>query len=214
MIYILVLSYYKPPFTELMQAQQETWDSIEVPGIETIYYHGGEEYEVRQIHFWSHQIQYKCSDDYFQMQWKFKLCLDSILSKMQPCDMVFRTNSSSYIHKQRLKEWLATLPREQCYAGWSLDWCVSGAGMALSYDTCHILRREINPGVQVEEDVLIGTIMKRFGIKIIDDKSRYDFEDSAAFWRTPIDRFHYRFKTPDRLRDAENMKGLHEILIK
>ena len=211
-ILILVLSYTEPPYNGLMQAQQETWDSVKNDFTRTFYYHGGNighDFIVNN----RTEMTVNTTDDYYMMHWKFKLALDAI-KLMEPLEMhydfIFRTNSSSYINKEKLLKHAETLPKERCYSGWSLGEkeAVSGAGIWLSPDMVSILRDEIPAGENIEEDILIGRILHgKHGIEILDDKSRFDVSDVDA---APLDRYHYRFKTSDRLQDIRNIYQLYQ----
>lgn len=77
----------------------------------------------------------------------------------------------------------------------------------MSYDVCKILADELPEGENIEEDILIGRILKKHDIEITDDKSRFDVTDPNE---APLDRWHYRFKTDDRMKDCENMRRLRE----
>ena len=207
-ILILVLSYTEHPYNGMMQAQQETWDSVKPDGLKTVYYTG----KGLNTDFFVDTVTYNppVSDEYYEMHWKFKLALDFI--KEVPYDFIFRTNSSSYINKEKLLKHAETLPKERCYSGWSLGEkeAVSGAGIWLSPDMVSILREELPPGEQCEEDILIGRILhKKHGIEILDDKSRYDITNENLDY-ADISRYHYRFRTPNRLQDIRNMYQLHQ----
>lgn len=219
-ILILVLSYTETPiYAGLMQAQQETWDSFELPvGCATIFYTGaGVAYKIKYMSGYQKVSHVEaCSDAYYQMHWKFKLALDFVETMGWQYDYIFRTNSSSYINKEKLLKRAETLPKEKCYAGWSLGEkeAVSGAGIWLSPDMVDILREEIPPGEQCEEDILIGRILhKKHGIEIIDDKSRFDVTEENIEY-ADLSRDHYRFKTGDRLQDIRNMYRLHQRITK
>ena len=224
-ILILVLSYSKPPFDLLMKTQQETWDSIDVEGVSVVYYHGsllaGDNVRSKITQHpengaWSREAQFKCTDAYYYMAAKFKICLDYV--KDWNYDIIFRTNSSSYVNKQRLVEFAKNLPTKGLYAGWEIEGnagynIVSGAGFFLSRDTADILRENIDPKFEREEDVYCGQILHEHGIKIIDDKSRFDIN----IWlgnNPPVNRYHYRFKGVhgDRNIDAVNMQRLHKFI--
>jgi hypothetical protein len=221
-ILILVLSYDATPYKELMQAQKSSWDSLQVDGVETIYYHGsllsGDNVDcaITIDEKWRREVQFKCTDSYYLMSHKWKLLLEYI--KDWDYQYIFRTNSSSYICKRKLKEFAETLPKEKLYAGWTFtdseDFggkCVSGAGIWLSRDTAEILRQEINPDFEMEEDVYCGRILRKHGIKAIDDRSRFDVGYSFSN-DIPTNLYHYRFKNADRIKDAENMKKIHLLL--
>jgi hypothetical protein len=112
-ILILVLSYMEPPYDVLLKTQRETWDSVEVEGVRTVYYYGGSGGWVAagynstplvtqrsENSGWSLEVQFDCTDAYYYMGQKFKLALQYI--EDWDYDIIFRTNSSSYIDKQRL----------------------------------------------------------------------------------------------------------------
>lgn len=216
-ILILVLSYTETSiYAGLMQAQQETWDGVSNDFIDTVYYHGGSCISELARRTDSIELEVGCPDDYYLMHWKFALALRHIEEEFGTYDFIFRTNSSSYINKERLLKRAETLPKEKCYAGWSLGEkeAVSGAGIWLSPDMVDILREEIPPGEQCEEDILIGRILhKKHGIEIIDDKSRFDVTEENIEY-ADLSRYHYRFKTGDRLQDIRNMYRLHQRITK
>ncbi len=210
-ILILVLSYTEHPFNGFLQAQQDTWDSINVPEVDTIYYHGGNrDFLAGDIESNSMVMGFDFSDAYYLMHWKFKMALDCIVKSKY--DFIFRTNSSSYINKEGLLKFAEGLPKEKCFAGYSLGEkeAVSGAGIWLSPDMVSILRDEIPPGTNIEEDILIGRILHgKYGIEIQDDRSRFDITNENLDY-ADLGRYHYRHRTPDRLDDIKNMYRLHQ----
>lgn len=223
-ILILVLSYNEPPFDKLMRTQRTTFDSIEVEGIRTVYYFGGLnkkdnpdiDYIIHSNTTSSCALEFDCTDSYYYMSDKFKKCLEVVGN--EPYDLIFRTNSSSYVNKKALVEFAKTLPCEKLYAGWTFEdsndfggLCVSGAGIWLSRDTAKILMEQIDPNFEQEEDVYCGRILRRNGITAIDDKSRYDVQNIHDY--IPLNRYHYRCKTGNRLVDCHNMISLHKKLM-
>lgn len=201
-ILILVLSYNEYPFNLFMDAQKNTWDSIEVDGVETCYYHGGNAGPTYK------EACLNCSDKYELMHWKFKLLLGRV--NFQEYDLIFRTNSCSYIDKNRLVEVASKLPQTGCYAGYDNGGYVSGAGIFFSPDILDILQNELTEQEHYAEDVLFGEILLG-RVNITGEFSRIDarvegVEDKGSY--------HYRFKTSndlsDRERDIENMIKLHK----
>ncbi len=210
-ILILVLSYNKGVFADFLRTQQSTWDANKRPNIDVIYYYGMDKgmpdhYDKQK------DLILNCSDEYDMMHWKFKLALDAI--DYHKYDLIFRTNSCSYIVKDRLLEVAKKLPLTNCYAGWNCGTWISGAGIFFSPDVLDILRSELTPEPYGAEDVMFGRMLAD-RITMIDDKSRIDADvegvDDFSGW-------HYRFKTsnyePDRFRDVNNMIKLHEALCK
>jgi hypothetical protein len=226
-ILILILSFNEDPFSTLMRIQQETFDSVEVEGVRTVYYHGGSYPQGDLLKFavshhnkphnsWE-RVEFDITDKYYYMAGKFREALK--YTQDWDYDVIFRSNSSSYIQKSALVEFAKTLPTEKLYAGWTFkdseDFggdCVSGAGIFLSRDTAKILMEQIDPAVEREEDVEVGRILRRNGITAIDDKSRFDINNIHDF--IPLDRYHYRCKAGgDRLIDCHNMIQLHKKII-
>ena len=222
-ILIMVLSSYQSPYGELMDAQNKTWNSLKVEGVETLFYSGGHPHDKvdfcgePQSGMVTMDMQFSIRDDYYFMAGKFKCALERAGTHLY--DYIFRTNSSSYVNKQRLKEFAENLPKEKLYAGWSFPdinddggLCVSGAGMFLSRDTAEILRDEIDPQFEMEEDVYCGRLLRKNGIRAINEKSRIDVPIVIPT-NIPTDRYHYRFKTTsNRIADIGNMKSIHKII--
>lgn len=211
---ILVLSYKAFPFDQLMDVQQTTW-GVSDNDITVIYYHGGNSNSLslglnKDGYF--HTLQADCSDAYEMMHWKFKLTLDEI--DYHKYDLIFRTNSCSYVVKNRILAVAETLPRTGCYAGWQNIDYISGAGIFLSPDVLDILKAELTDTPHGAEDVLIGQILRN-RVNMIDDKSRTD-ADLTGFHT--YDGYHFRAKTSNdqigRMRDIEALKELHEKLTK
>lgn len=219
----MVLSYNQPPYDSLMRAQVDTFDSIPCEDVNTLFYYGSSERSqhhkiIRQHHkSTSHELQVPFTDAYYLMGGKMKMALDYV--KDWEYDIIFRTNSSSYTQKEKLVEFAATLPKEKLYAGWEIEGnagynVVSGAGIFMSRDVAEILRQDIDPEFEREEDCVIAEIISRYPeIKIIDDKSRFDYPQDLVNSRSIHDAYHIRFKTGDRLQDAENMRLVHQQII-
>ena len=216
-ILILVLSYNESPYKDLMKAQQQSWDSIKTNRTETFYYYGGTDVitGIQRKGAAYSEFGFPITDEYYYMAGKFQMMLQYIFDLGLYYDFIFRTNSSSYINKEKLAEFAETLPKEKTYAGWTMEdtnfdggLMVSGAGIWLSPDCATYLREEINPDEEIEEDVLIGRILRKNGITAIDDKSRVDVP--SFFSVVPLNKYHYRCKTRDRMHDAANMRILHD----
>ncbi len=207
-ILTMVLSYGVSPFYELMKAQGETWADGD-----TVFYLGSS--AATDVAPRSTLVLTGATDSYYYMHGKFKKALEWIWN--EEWDMIFRTNSSSYVNIPKLNKFAQKLPKEKLYAGWTIEdsndhggLCVSGAGIWLSRDTAEILKNEIDPNTEMEEDVLCGRILRKNGITAIDDQSRVDYPYKPQYWDKA---YHVRFKTEDRLRDAENMRHFHKKII-
>lgn len=215
-ILILVLSFTDEPYLSLMRAQQNSWDSIEVEGVRTVYYYGGGKGWVNDKEFSA-----DASDIYFYMTKKCILAMKEVLNNYD-AQLIFRTNSSSYCNLQKLKEFAETLPHEKLYAGWTMidtnydsKACVSGAGIWFSRDTAQILIDNCDYEIEKEEDIVIGRCLRDHGIEAVDDRSRIDYDfTKTILTQELLDAYHIRFKTADRNRDVENMKDIHSLINK
>lgn len=205
-ILIMVLSFNEPPFSGFMQAQKDTWDKVQHRDVDVLYYHGG---NITEMSYW--KLTVACSDDYDMMHWKFKLALDVI--NYHEYDFVFRTNSCSYIVKDKLLEVAKSLPKQQCYAGYQNGTYISGAGIFFSPDVLDILKAELTVDPHGAEDVLIGQILNG-RVPMIADNSRIDA--TVEGFNGSLDSYHFRAKTSndltERHRDVTNMIKLHQTL--
>lgn len=185
-----------------MEAQKTTWDENKHPDIDVVYYYGGNR-------GWNNQeLSVDCVDDYDMMHWKLKKTLDVV--DYHKYDLIFRTNSCSYIHKERFLKVAEQLPLTNCYAGYQNGGYISGAGIFFSPDVLDIVRDELTDVRHEAEDVLIGEIL--FGrVPMINDNSRIDGEVSGF---NKFEGYHFRAKTSNdqlgRLNDVENIYKLHE----
>lgn len=210
-ILIMVLSFNEAPFSDFMKMQQETWDKQLHPDIGVVYYYGGGYQEIyhREDHL-SLELGVACSDEYEMMHWKFKLALGGI--RYRDYDLIFRTNSCSYIVKDRLLEVAKTLPPTKCYAGYQNGSYISGAGIFFSPDVLDILKAELTPNPHGAEDVLMGHMLNG-RIPMIAENSRIDADVNGV---DNFNSYHFRFKTSndpaDRYRDVNNMVELHNKL--
>lgn len=214
-ILILVLSYAQEPFLSLMRAQQKTWAAQPEENIEIFFYHGGDRNDSIDKGA-STELEFDITDEYYYMAGKFKRALQFVFDLGIDFDLMFRTNSSSYVNIKKLKQFCATLPTEKIYGGWTIGpdinhdggYCVSGAGIFLSKNYADILRKEIDEKEQIEEDVLIGRILRKHGARPFDDQSRLDYVNSPHL----LEVYHVRFKTGNRLKDAQNMIDYHKTI--
>jgi hypothetical protein len=189
-ILIMVLSQDEGIYRDLMQAQMETWGQHS----NTVWYCGSGE-DVWDVNL----FRAKATDNYDQMGDKFLRCLSAVWK--DDWDIIFRTNSSSYVIPERLERVCSAWHPYGLYAGWSLETAVSGAGIFLSRDVCKVLLDKMPVGRKIEEDVLIGRTLYPH-VLIRDEKSRIDNPviDSGSY--------HYRFKWPDhRDTDAGRMRS-------
>lgn len=206
-VLILVLASKEPPFDKMVEAQKETWDSIEVEGVDTIYYYSGKEFKQD-----GKDLFVKCPNDYNMMHYRMKLALDWIFDRDCVYDYIFRTNASSYVDKKRLKQWLEDKPRRRFYCGLSGGGFASGCGFALSTDLINILRT-MDDYPSDSEDCLIGVYLQKERVKVSPGALRWDFYPHSDQHNIPK-IYHYRCKSDDldRTKDIKAFHHIHKLL--
>lgn len=110
-VFILVLSAVREPWGDLMATQQETWDAVEHPQTQTLYYCArAKNGPVRP------DVRYSTMDDWLEHVSPrtieaFGWALES------EWDYLARPNSSCYVHKGNLVRFCETLPAEGVLRG-------------------------------------------------------------------------------------------------
>ena len=93
-----------------MRLQEETWDSLQVPGVRTVYYMA--DMRTKLI---GNRLYIKGKEDRTEMYSRTVLAIRELLS--MDWDYLFKTDNSAYVNKQALVKTLLTLPRKNIYAG-------------------------------------------------------------------------------------------------
>lgn len=109
-ILILVVSFDEPPYDKMITTSQNTWDSIDVEGCNTIFYCGATDnkHKVNVVYL-------PVSEGLFNMGRKLLLAFQYVLSNYK-FDYMARVNSSTYVDKKELIKYVQTLP-ETIFAG-------------------------------------------------------------------------------------------------
>lgn len=207
-VLIMVLSSRQSPYGQLIDAQLKSWDSVFVDNIAVTYYYGHPWIKQSMSQGRSGSLALPCSDDYNMMHWKFKLALDHIWD--WEWDFIFRTNSSTYIRKEKIYEFLKDKPREKYYAGENGGGYASGTGAILSRDCADIIRNQFTEDPSPSEDSLIGTYLQRNGIFVQPGPKRlhFNFDEDKI-----LEADYYRCKSPDndRTKDIYAMNELQKF---
>ena len=163
-------------YPELRKAQQQTWDSKYLQNCSTLYYYGG---AANTYHLFPEinkdvmEIACNCSDEYEMMHWKFKKCMDYVWDL--DWDFMFRTNASTYVRKDKILDFIQTIPTERYYGGVNGGGYVSGTCALMSRDCVDIARKNFSPEPTGSEDAYLGTILLNNGVKIQDGVKRLQF---------------------------------------
>jgi hypothetical protein len=206
-ILILVQACDDPPYFEMQKVQRETWDSIDVPGVETVYYYGNNKHDGEYIFEpETRKLYCPCSEAYDMMHFRHKLAVEWCLKNVE-FDLMFRTNASSYVHKQKLFDFAQALPTEKLFISKG-DHVMSGCGFFLSKDLVKVANEHIDDYPTPSEDMYICTMLNRDGYEVGKDGDRVDFNHYLEGPQREC--YHYRCKsdTSDRTKDIIAFKKL------
>lgn len=207
-ILIVVLSYFDNGiYTKFFESQNESWNSVDVEGVDTFFLIGNNS---------------KDEIDGNLIKTNVKECLSNCghktikafeLLKNYEYDYIFRTNSSSYIDKQMLKDYLEDKPRNNYYSGiignYSNILYASGSGFAISKDAVDlVIQKKERWNHNYIDDVALGLLLREFNV-LPTLSPRFDIETVDNY--TPMDYYHYRIKTRNRLNDCQYMKSIFEL---
>jgi len=207
-ILILVLTYLDNDIYSLFyEKQNETWNSINVDGVETFFnINGGEKKEIKG-HFIINDLPETVPNEGYKIINCFEKTLD------WDYDYIFHTNSSSYVDKKLLYDWLVDKPRTNFYSGLRGHYMghsfASGSGFAISKDVVKlILENQSKWEHGYADDATLGILLSNLGIQVY-DAPRFDILNMTG--NIPNNYFHYRCKTDNRLIDVNNLQRIHNL---
>lgn len=206
-VLILVQACDDPPYFDMQRAQRETWDSFELrPAVTTIYYYGNNHHKGEyRYETDTRKLYCPCPEAYDMMHYRHKLATEWCMENID-FDIMFRTNASSYVHKQKLFDYAQTLPTEKLFI--SNNGIPSGAGFFLSKDYIKLANEGIDTYPTSSEDQYIFTMLNRHGIDLSPGGDRVEFNHQES--RPERECYHYRCKsdTADRNKDIIAFKKL------
>jgi hypothetical protein len=207
-ILIVVLSYLDNGiYTKFFETQNESWNSVRVDGVETFFLtgnHNKDEIDGSLIKTNVKESIFHCG---------FKTIKAFELLENLEYDYIFRTNSSSYVDKKMLFDYLYDKPRDNFYCGVIGNYrnilYASGSGFAISKNAVDLVlqNKEIWDHGYID-DVSLGLLLKKFDIS---PTLAPRFDVQTVDDNTPMDYYHYRIKTSNRERDCQYMKSIFEL---
>ena len=206
-ILIVTLSYFDDSvYSKFFQIQNLTWNSLDVDGIDTFFLLGNSE----SNNIEGNLVRTNVPESLMNCGRKQLECFKLI--KDLDFDYVFRTNSSSYVDKNLLKNYLSEKPRKNFYSGVVGNHngikFSSGSGYIISKDLIElILENEKLWNHNLIDDVSVGDLLSKFHIHPA-PAPRHDVLDSNTT-NIPLDFYHYRIKSFNRDSDCEVMKKIH-----
>lgn len=159
----MVLSCQLPPWGKMSITSKQTWDSVPVEGLETVFYYGRpfQENNGNDIYFDYEEgydtLGFRDLDAY---QW----ALDN-----KHWDFMVRINSSCYVHKRNLLKHLQTLPSKKIYSGLAVDadpkWMWGGGQYIISRDVVQgIVDNKSVWNHSLMEDVAQSYVVNHLGV--------------------------------------------------
>lgn len=230
---ILVLSARRPPWGVLMDASRETWDSVEHPQTQTLYYCGKSKESEPNV-FYSPSL----SEHLHDLSARTMQAL--VHSLTLEWDFLARPNSSCYVHKVNLVKHLETLPTSGVMqgivtAGHNPDFMWGGGQYLFSRDVIEKMvanRGKWNDST-IQEDQALSKLAIDCGIQLdgrgmcasIDSDGSETFRcicygggESFVFtdfadMKKADGHFFFRLKQDyDRTRDVRIMREIHRHL--
>lgn len=110
-VLILILSSQHDPYKKMMGTSLNTWDKIQVDGVESVYYCGLPlQWNTEKI------IYFDIPENYNNLGYKTLMAFDWALNNKE-FDYVARVNASTYVNKKELIKYVQTLPDENLFSG-------------------------------------------------------------------------------------------------
>lgn len=208
-ILILVLTYLDNDiYTNFYNKQNETWNSINNEHVSVYFYIGNGQKKEITGHFIVNDTPESIENEAYKLLNSFEKTLG------WDYDYIFHTNSSSYIDKKLLYDWLIDKPRENFYSGvvghYYGNVFASGCGFTLSKDVVKlILENQKKWQHGCCDDATLGILLSELNIKVC-PAPRFDiFNQNIS--NIPKDYFHYRCKTNDRNYDLTTFDRIFQI---
>tara|TARA_R110000796_G_scaffold235611_1_gene354667 strand:+ start:237 stop:896 length:660 start_codon:yes stop_codon:yes gene_type:complete len=209
-ILILILSCKDTIYQDLkFKGIEKTWNSFELSNIETFYYYGG--YDSRT--HTQRDIYLTEPDSLNYISTKTIECFEYALKHFE-FDYIFRTNSSSYINKHKLVNWLEGKSLSNFYSGFigiheGIQFA-SGCGYTISRDLVNqLVRNKNNIRPDWSDDVIFANIINTY----IEPAPRINVMDIKNGDYKIENNFHWRCKCPDdRKDDIYHMHNIHNAI--
>jgi hypothetical protein len=169
-ILILALSSDWPPYDKMLATSEETWNSIEVPNVETIFVCGSSDKENTD------KIKYfNVGNGLFDIGKKNVEAFGWALAN-KDFDVMLRINASCYVDKKRLVEFVEKLPNENVFAGALVNdvqnWLWGGASFVISRDVVQkIYDNRVHWDHLIMEDRAMSYLVNKLKIPFSEGKS-------------------------------------------
>ena len=196
----------------LIRTIKETWASVPVSDVETLFYYGGADFAREGA-----DLVVPVADDLLHVGRKTIACFEYVLEHCT-FDVIFRTNTSTYIDLPELSDFVAGRAHSSRFYAGVLGTrplpFASGSGYFLSRDLVELLVREqarLSP--DLVDDVAVAAVLAEFDVTP-EPAPRQDFDRVRDLRDLDRSQFQFRCRTQSwhRLEDARIMRGIHRIL--
>lgn len=109
-VLVYVLTSPDPPYPQLMDTSLATWDTVEAPGVSTLFYSNRQSKQHPKL------IQFQCPGSLYDMGRKDLLAYEWAL-KNRDWDYMARVSASCYVKKQTLARYVQDLPATNLFRG-------------------------------------------------------------------------------------------------
>lgn len=172
---IMVLSFDEGYYRSLVYASKQTWDSIEINGIETVFYFGDEgvtskvEYDAARKNLFTgtgEGLTAIANKNLAAFEWALK---------NMDFDYLIRVNASMYVDKQAVHEYIQGLPDSDLYMGIGAPFTHEGKEIMYAWGPCITLSRDVvrevvenkdKHPVGMMDDTGLGVLMRELGIPL------------------------------------------------
>jgi hypothetical protein len=213
-ILVLVLAARAWPYPILVRTIERTWASVEVDDVSTLFYYGGNRLEQHGRRL------YLPVTDALPAGEKTIACFEHVLASCD-FDLVFRTNTSSYVDLPNLRAFAEERARDEgFYCGrrgmyGELPFA-SGAGYFLSRDLVSLaVERRHELDQSLPDDISLAKLLHEAGVALV-EAARGEYASARDVGEVDTSQFLFRCKTesPWRLGDVRIMLTLHQAFVR
>lgn len=198
---IFVVSSDWAPYDNLMKVSMETWDSVHVEGLETVFYCNGTQQNTERV------LYIPGPTDIFSMGKKTLLAFEWAL-KNKDFDYISRPQANAYIHKKELIKYIQDLPDENVYAGIEavgpprFRW---GVGILLSRDVVQkLVDNKHNWDHSQMEDVAMSNLADKLRVPYYEGRACSIDKVSEGKWQcTSYGTDSFQFKSFEEIGKAK-----------
>lgn len=166
-VLIAVIANSGHPYPALVKSSLATWDAVDVPGTETVFY-----FDRGYKGGMPKTISVNMDGELLSMGKRNLIAFDWLLKHRQ-WDFMARVNASTYVRKQRLHDYVQDIPATGLYRGLVTDaphggkYCWGGGGFIISRD---VVQKIVENGGKMNhremEDVSLGLLVQQIGIPL------------------------------------------------